>query len=206
MNAKRWAPVVMALTAIVALPTLAAAQLSGRDLSDRDLSSAHLSIAVGQKVSVTTADGRKIKGKVLSLSPTTLDIGKGGELATSVAIEDVQRVQATDSVTNGVIKGALSLGLAGFLVGSFADAGNAAGQVFGGAFILLLGGEPQPVKQTNHHLTGAVAGVALGALLGYALDAGNEKTIFQRGTLGMKVAVRPIFTAEGKGVGVQVSW
>jgi hypothetical protein len=196
----------MALTAMVGLPTLAAAQLSSRDLSGTDVSSAHLSIAVGQKVSVTTADGRKIKGRVLSLSPTTLDIGKGEVPTTRLAIEDVQRVQATDSVTNGVIKGALGLGLAGFLVGSFADASNAVGEVFGKSILVLLGAEPEPIRNTHHHLTGAVAGVAVGALLGYALDAGNEKTIFQRGTLGMKVAVRPIVTAEGKGVGVHVRW
>lgn len=201
MNARRWAPVVMAWTALVALPTLAAAQLSGSDLS-----SVSLPVAIGQKVSVTTTDGKIVKGQVLRLSPTTLDIGKGEVLTTSLAMADVQRVQATDSVKNGIIKGAVSLGLAGFLVGSFADASNAVGDVFGSFFVVLLGGEPPPVKNTHHNLTGAVAGIAVGGLLGYALDAGKERTIFERGTLGMSVAVRPIVSAEGKGVGVQVRW
>lgn len=191
----------MSLAVVMMRPSLAAAQLSTRDGS-----SSSLQVAVGQKVSVTTADGRIIKGQVLKLSPAALEIREGTELTTTLAFADVQRVQASDSVTNGVIKGALGLGLAGFVVGLFADAGNVGRGFFGGSIVVLLGGEPEPIKEPHHYLTGAVAGVAVGALLGYAIDAGKEKTIYERSTVGMSVAVRPIVSNVGKGVGVSVRW
>lgn len=201
MRSTRSFIVVMSLAVVMVRPSPAAAQLSSRE-SSIDAPP----IAVGQKVSITTSDGRKTKGQVMGVSATTLDLGEGGVITTSVAMTDVQRVQAADSVTNGVVTGALTVGLVGLLAGSVADAGNAAGQVFGSAFVILLGGEPEPVRQTNHYLTGAVAGVALGALLGYALDAGREKTLYERQTPGTSVHVRPIVSAAGKGVGVSVRW
>ena len=201
MRANRGFIVMLSLAVTMALPTLAAAQSPGVEAPG-----VFLPIAVGQKVSVTTADGKIVKGQVLKLSPTTLDIGKGEVLTSSLETADVRRVQVTDSVKNGVIKGALGLGLAGLLVGSFVDAGNAAGEIYGSFFVVLLGGEPEPVRPTHHYLTGAVAGVAIGALVGYALDAGNEMTIFERGKGGTSVAVRPIVSNAGKGVGVQVRW
>jgi hypothetical protein len=201
MRSTRSFIVVMSLAVVMMRPSPAAAQLSSRESS-----TVGPPIAVGQKVSITTIDGRKTKGKVMGVSATTLDLGKGEVVTTSVAMTDVQRIQVADSVTNGVVTGALTVGLAGLLAGSFADAGNTVGQVFGGAFTLLLGGEPEPVRQTNHYLTGAVAGVAVGALLGYVLDADREKTIYERQTQGTSVHVRPIVSAAGKGVGVSVRW
>ena len=201
MSTNRWTRGVVAVAVMVTWPSLAAAQLSSPPSSSPDVS-----IAVGQKVSVTTTDGRMIKGRVLRLSPTTLDIGEGEVVARSLAMADVRRVQVGDSVKNGVIVGGLSFGLVGLLAGSMADAGNAVGGVFGNGFVVLLGGEPQPVPQTHNYLTGAVVGVAVGALLGYAMDAGKEKTIYERATPGKSVAVRPIVSAAGKGVGVSVRW
>jgi hypothetical protein len=190
----------MSLAVVMLRPVPAAAQLSRRDLS-----TGTVSIAVGQKVTVTTEDGRRTNGKVLAVTPTALDISVGGETR-SLAIADITRVQQSDSTKNGVIKGALSLGLAGFLVGSFVDAGNAAGEAVGSFFVILLGGEPPPIHHTSNYLTGAVVGVAAGGLLGYALDAGHEKTIFERETTGMSVAVRPIVSNAGKGVGINIRW
>ena len=201
MGAYRRFIVVMSLAVVMVRPSPAAAQLSSRDLS-----SSSLQIPVGQKVTVTTADGRIVKGQVLELSPATLNMGQGGERTTSLAIADVRRVQATDSVTDGAIKGALSLGLIGLLAGAWADAGNAVEGLFGGSLVLLLGGEPEPIKEPKHYLTGALVGVGVGALLGYAMDAGKEKTVYERGTLGVSVAVSPIVSAAGNGVGVQVRW
>jgi hypothetical protein len=156
----------------------------------------NLPVAVGDKVSVTTTDGRKIKGQVLRLSPTTLDIGKGDGPTTSLAIADVQRVKATDSVNNGMIIGALSFGAVGATWGLLGDTGND----------FLSGVITGKSSDTNYTLIGTVAGVTLGAFVGYALDAGKEKTIYERGTVGMSVAVRPIVSAAGKGVGVSVRW
>ena len=196
MRAHRGFIVVMALVVVMARPSLAAAQLSNRGLG----------IAPGQKVLITTGDGRTTKGQVISLSPATVEIGEAGVTSTSLAVADVQRVQETDSVTNGVIKGALTLGLAGLIVGGLSDASSALTNGFGNSLVLLLGGQPEPIKQSNHALTGAIAGVAVGSLLGYALDSAKMKTLYEREDGGLAVAVRPIVSAAGKGVGVSVRW
>ena len=201
MRANRGFIVLMSLAVMLALPLRAAAQLSNAEAPI-----VSLPVVVGQKVSVTTANGKTIKGQVLSLSPTTLDLGKGEVVTTSLAIEDVRRLQSPDSVKNGIIKGAIGMGLAGLLVGSISDGMQATGEVFGSFFLALLGGEPEPIPPTHHYLTGAIAGVAIGALVGYAMDAGNEKIIFERGKNGTSVGVRPIVSNAGKGVGVQVRW
>lgn len=195
MRTNRGFIVVMALAAVAMRPSVAAAQLSTNELP----------VAVGKKVTVTTDDGRKTNGEVYNLTPTTMDVSDGGVIKT-FAISDVKRLQERDSTKNGIIKGAIWVGLGGLLVGAVADAGNAVGDIFGGSLVLLLGGEPEPIKGTNHAMTGAVAGVAIGALVGYALDADRMKTLYEREAIGMTVGVRPIVSAAGKGVGVQVRW
>ena len=178
--------VVMSLAAVMIQPSVAAAQSS----------TAELPIAVGKKITVTTGDGRKTNGKVLSLTPTTVEIGEGEKVKASIALSDVQRVQASDPVNNGVITGALTLGLVGALWGAL---GDGVSDLASGIFTGKSAG-------TNYTLIGSLAGVGLGAVLGYALDAGKEKTIYDRKSLGMSVQVRPIVSAAGKGLGVSVRW
>jgi hypothetical protein len=193
--------VVMSLAAVLMRPSVAAAQLSTRELP----LAVEQKVAVGQKVTVITGDGRKTNGKVLSLTPTTMEISDGGGIH-RFEIADVTRIQESDSTTNGIIKGAFWTGLTGFLVGTLADAASAAGDVFGGTFVLLLGGTPEPIKETNHGITGALIGIGAGALFGYAIDAGKERTLYEREGAGMSVAVRPIVSAAGKGVGLRIRW
>jgi hypothetical protein len=193
--------VVVSLAAVMMRPSVAAAQLSTRELP----LAVEQKVAVGQKVTVITQDGGKANGKVLSLTPTTMEISDGGRIH-RFEIAEVTRVQENDSTKNGIIKGAFWMGLGGFLVGSLADAANAAGDLFGSTFVLLLGGTPPPINETNHAITGAIAGLAAGALFGYAIDAGKERTLYEREAAGLSVAVRPIVSIAGKGIGVQVRW
>lgn len=191
VGAYRGFVVVMLLAMVMMRPSPAAAQLPSAGAPG-----GNIPIAIGQRVTVTTADGRKVKGQVLGLSPTTLDIGKGDVLSTSLGITDVLRVQVADSVTNGVIIGALSLGLVGAAYGLFGDATT--------DLVSIIGTGKS--AGTDYTLIGTLAGAGLGALVGYALDAGKEKTVYERGTVGMSVAVRPIVSNAGKGVGVSVRW
>ena len=183
--------IVATLLSVVMMPSPAAAQLSS-PAAPSEL----LPVALGQKVSVTTADGRTIRGHVLGLSPTSLDIGEGGVLTTSLATADVRRVQVADSVANGVRTGAITLGLVGALWGLLGDATT---DLVSGVFT----GKP---AGTNYTLLGTFVGASAGALLGFALDAGKEGTIYQRDSPGTSVAVRPIVSDAGKGLGVQVRW
>ena len=191
MTTNRGLIVVMSLALVMMRPAPAAAQLSSRDGS-----TVSLPVAVGDKISVTTADGRRIKGQVLRLSPTTLDIGKHESVTTSLAIADVARIQESDSVNNGVMIGALSLGAVGAFWGLAGDTGTD----------LVSGVITGESAGTNYTLVGTLVGVSVGALVGYALDAGKEKTIYERGTAGMSVAVQPIVSAAGKGVGLTLRW
>ena len=196
MGANRGFRVLAAGVVMTTMPALAAAQLSARDLP----------VAVGQQVWVTAADGRVTKGKVLRLTPATIEIGEGETATANLAFEDVRRIRVPDSVTNGVVTGAISVGLAGLLVGAYADAASVGADILGQSLGVLFGVEPEPVKQTNHFATGTVVGAVLGAALGYAIDSGKAKTVYQRDDTGMTVALRPILSNAGRGLGLRVTW
>jgi len=158
-----------------------------------------LPIAIGQKVRVTSADGKVTTGTIQALTPVSFEIGEGTARA-SLAMADVRRIQVPDSVTNGVVIGALSLGLVGAIWGATGDAlGDAVVDV---ANLIA----PAKGDDSNHALTFAVGGAAAGALLGYALDSAKMKTIYRREHGGVSVGVRPIVSAVGKGAGVSVRW
>ncbi len=196
MKANRFAASITLTTLMMVIPATAGAQLS----------TAAMPAVVGQTVWLTSSDGRITKGKVLQQTAESIEVGGDGGATTQLGIADVRRVQSPDSVTNGVVKGALSLGLAGLLIGTIADAGDAVGQVFGSSLVILLGGQVEPIRPSNHYVTGALVGVAAGALLGYALDSGKVKTLYEREDGGLSVAVRPMLSETGNGVGVRVRW
>lgn len=196
MSMNRGFTVLMAWAMMTALPAEVAAQpaLPG------------LPVAVGQKVWITSADGRVTKGKVLTLTPATIELGKSDAPTANFEVADVRRIQVADSVRNGVVIGAISLGVAGLLAGSIVDAGDTAGDAFGFLIESLLGLPPQPVRSSHNYRTGALLGVVFGAALGYAIDDAKLKTVYQREDGGMSVSLRPLVAAAGKGVGVRVSW
>jgi len=193
MKAYRGFIVVIAL-AVMMWPATAAAQAS----------IGWLPIDVGQKVTITTANGDTVSGRVVTLTPATVEIRDGNTIR-NLAVADVMRVQETDSVADGVFKGALLGGLGGLLLGGMADAADAAGQVAGGGIGLLFGVEPKPIKSAGHAGSGAITGIIAGALFGAMIDAGKEKTVFER-EAHMSVAVHPIVSNAGSGLGLSVRW
>jgi len=174
-------------------PSPAAAQLSSRDLPIGGVP-----IVVGKTVWLTSAAGRVTKGKVLNQTADGIEIGAGEVGTTSFAISEVQRIQEPDSVRNGVVKGAL----VGLLVGSLVVVGGTGVDLTES----LFAGDGDFSRVGEGGDAGFYGSIAIGALLGYAIDKGNAKTVYERGSGGMTIAVSAIVSNAGKGVGVRVRW
>jgi hypothetical protein len=142
-------------------------------------------ITIGQKVSITVNDGRTIKGTVSEVKPAAVEMQ-----GINIAMTDIDRIRVRDSVWDGAGKGA-SLGL---LLG--AVAGVAAGAKW----------DTDNDTSSSNLFVGIGAGVASGAILGAALDALRTRTVYRRAATGTSVHVRPIVSAEGRGLGVNVRW
>lgn len=182
MTVHRRFVVLVSCALLILLPAAAIAQSQGE-----------LPVSIGQKVRIDLHDGRTVSGKVSGLSPREILMQSGDESTrTPIALADIRRVQERDSVGNGAGTGALILGLLGALVG-----------IAGDSFSDSLGGKS---SNGSGFLAGVGIGLASGAAIGAGLDALSEKTIYERRETPMVVAVRPIVSAAGKGVGVQVRW
>jgi hypothetical protein len=188
MSAFRRFVLVVSSAAMLGLPALSAAQTRGTALP----------LAVGQKVSITTADGGVTKGTVGRVTPASIVLTTaGGEV--SLAAADITKIKVSDSVWDGAAKGAVSLGVLPTLVAAFScQHGGFIGPCRDGS----LGNE----RSIKPILAVAVGTFGLGALIGAGLDAVKTKTIYDRKTARPSVALRPIVSAAGKGLGVQVRW
>jgi hypothetical protein len=138
-----------------------------------------------------------INGTVEVVTPAAIEVGDG-TTRTSLATVDVSRIELEDSVKNGVVKGAII----GALVGSFLVVGgtavDATARVYSGNGDFSTVGEG---TESAFYTT-----VAIGALLGYVIDVGKVRTLYDREAGGLSVAVRPIVSKAGKGVGINVRW
>jgi hypothetical protein len=145
--------------------------------------------AVGQKVWVTMADATVHKGKVarVTTESVTLTVAGGSVV---LAAPDVRRIEASDRVKDGVVKGAIGFGLAG------------------GLGLGLLGGyvceNGCPAYMVKTGLFGAAVGAATGAIVGGLLDAGNpaRKVVFERTSL----TIAPDIAGRSKSLSVVVRW
>jgi hypothetical protein len=73
----------------------------------------------GQTVWISSKDGREWKGEIAHRSLQGLTIRHAGG-GTSIALEDIQTIDATDRLTNGMINGALAGGVSGGVFGAIA--------------------------------------------------------------------------------------
>ena len=190
MSGNRRFIVLVAWTVMAALPGLAAAQAPRFGLPLR----------VGQNVRITTVDGATTQGNVIRLTPASVEIGDGGVTRSSLAVADVRQIQIPDPVKNGVVIGAVSLGLVGGLAGAY---GAAVGDVYDSAFYST---EPDEGTGAGGFLIGAAVGAIVGGLLGGAIDGARVRTIYTRPAGGITLGLRPIVSAAGKGVALRVVW
>lgn len=100
------------------LPTVAAAQDAPVVLSARPMPH----VRPGQTIWVTMSDGRELRGRVVSVSVSTLEMtGPGGGL--TVTISDVGTIEIRDSLKNGARYGAIVGGASlGVFVGLLSEA------------------------------------------------------------------------------------
>lgn len=187
--------VVLASCAVLSLLPAAAIAQSRVDLP----------VAIGQEVRIDLRDGRTISGKVSGVSPQGIQLQSGDapgpdSMRTRIAVADIRRVRERDSLRNGAVYGAVTLGLFAFLGAS----------VIAESFDSAWGNSAYFVHRNSSGDAGvlALAGIGLvsGAVIGAGLDALRQKTLYERRETPMVVAVRPIVSAAGKGVGVSVRW
>ena len=178
MNKSRGFIIGIAFAIALAAPRVSSAQAA----------QANLPLVYGQKISITKHDGSSIHGTVSAVTPGAVEMQ-----GIRFPVSDIDHIRALDSPWDGAGKGA-SLGLLlGFLVGSVDSNG------------MGFNSTSEP-SSSSRLIVGIGVGLAGGALLGGVLDALMTRTVYRRTESGPTVAVRPIASSAGKGVGVRVRW
>ena len=170
------------IAATVLLAALAAAPAAAQTTSDRIADS----VRPGLKVSIVDDRGRKIEGRVASLSGEAIrmSVGKREE---DVPIDRILRIERPDTVRNGAI--------AGFVVGL------ALGTI-GGRLDRQGRGQRGTFMAVSAFGNGVVC-AGLGALIDGAAD--NRRTLYERAA-GTQVRVAPVVGSDVRAVALAVSW
>jgi len=153
-----------ALIMLLALPTLALAQKSSGSVSDW---LAVRSISSGEKLSVKLKDGKKMEGRLVSISDATLTIDRGNR-STDIDRQSVEKVYRLVPKSVGKSIGKSALIGAGIGFGAGTGVSLAAGSyedLETGELIGILGG------------LGAAIGAGIGALVGAVSGSGNKKVL-----------------------------
>jgi hypothetical protein len=147
-------------------------------------------LAPGRTVWITTLDGIVHRGRVAGDTPDAITLSIDGA-TTTVARSDVRRIEARDSTADGVVKGAIGLGItgavgSGYLAYATCEGGNCA------LYTVQIG------------LVGAAMGAAVGAVAGGLIDAviPGRQVLFERQTL----TIVPVVTGTSRSVAVTVRW
>lgn len=147
-------------------------------------------LAMGRTVWVTTVDGTVHHGKVAGDTRDAITLRLDGQ-ETAVPRSDVRRIEARDSTADGVVKGAIGLGIvgaagSGFLAYATCEGGNCA------FYTVKIG------------LVGGAMGAAAGAVVGGLIDAAipGRQVLFERGSL----QITPVLTGASRSVVVRVRW
>jgi hypothetical protein len=145
-------------------------------------------VDVGQTAWITMADGRLWKGRVATISTTTLELTHA-KTTTPLLLADVRKIEAPDRITDGALRGTLI--------------GMAAGIP---AFIAALSWDDDPgfALMVGFGWTGLGAG--MGAVVGAIADSFHEgrRTVYDAGKAS--VTLSPIVTKKGAGVGATIRW
>jgi hypothetical protein len=146
-------------------------------------------VRLGQRVWVTTRDGAVVEGDVAERSGAALTLVSGGA-RTDVAVSDIQRIETTDRIVDGLGWGAL--------------AGGVAGGVLGGLYgKFLCESDPDCPVQVAFGLGGIFAAFgALGGAVGDSLRAGR-RDLYVAPSSGARrsIVMLPVVTRRGAGAG-----
>ena len=178
-----WGATLTVLIAVVGAASPIAAQETG-SLEELSRSGA---LEEGDQIYVTVGDGRRLKGTLMGLSPTTLAIRKGDAHLT-VPARDVRRIERGDSLANGVLIGA-GIGAA-LTCMAHRGCGSA------------------PIAVTSHVIFdhGAVGLLLLGAGVGALVDARWHRTLYDVPFGTAQLSIDPIVSRERAGAGLTVTW
>ena len=150
----------------------------------------------GQTVWVTRQDGTVVMGNVKALSETGLTI-RDGSGETSLPLADIRQIDTTDSLTNGIIIGAIPTSLLfGFGAGLGASYGS------------LASGEPDDGGANRAAIVGLVVGAGVGALIGAVIDRAidGHRVIYRAPRSDTALAIAPMIEPHGAGLRVSLRW
>lgn len=144
----------------------------------------------GKTIWITTTGGEVLQGTVAADSAGAITL-RAGELTTTIPRSDVRRIEARDSVDDGVIRGTIAgaivgAGGSGFMVYATCEVRNCA------FYTVKIG------------LVGGAMGAAVGALAGALVDAAipGRQVLFERQTL----SIAPVVTHSSQSVSLRVRW
>jgi hypothetical protein len=148
-------------------------------------------ISGGQRVWVTTADGRVFTGNLVLFTPAGVVVRKGGADA-RIEFGDVRRIEVPDRLGNGIRNGAI------------------VGAVFYGAMSAAFAG-----GECDHGCGGVVAFVVVGSAFGAALGAGIGalvdylivgRDVIYSAPPPASVRFAPILAPTRAGMAVRIAW
>jgi hypothetical protein len=150
----------------------------------------------GQTVWATGADGTTIKGKVIAIAATGLEL-KDGDRRTSLQLADIQRVETRDSLRNGAIIGAIPTA---FLFGLGATAASVYDCTFSDVACNDGG--------SGGIVTAALVGAGIGALIGAGIDRAipGRRVLYRSPGAAARLAIGPVASAHGAGVAASLRW
>jgi hypothetical protein len=151
-------------------------------------------VSLGQTVWIVTSAGRRVHGEVIERTTDRVTLSHRGG-ATSMATSEIQQIDATDHLLNGVLIGA-AVGAAG---------GGTLGIM--GSRVWCEGSDSCVVLGTM--LLGGLGG-GIGTLAGAIVDSFRDapREVYRRGTApaGSTVALTPVVTARGVGAAGVITW
>lgn len=151
-------------------------------------------LAEGDRVWVTTGDGREIAGEVVRRSATRLDLRTHGRLV-SFAPDEIRGIDTTDPIRNGVVLGAKIGGfgalapsvLITYLLCALEECGTGDVLLVNGLFIGI--------------------GAGIGAVTGALADSLRERrTPLYRRVGATSISVAPVLRKESVGLGAAIRW
>ena len=154
-------------------------------------------VKAGQNVWATRMDGVTIKGKVIAIAATGLQL-KEDERVTSLPIADIYQIEERDPLKNGSVNGA---GVGAIAGGVGAWTGLAISCITSNSDRCNTSGKTIAVM-------GALAGAGIGALVGAGIDRAIEsrRLLYYRRWPAAALTIGPVVSPHGAGAGASVRW
>jgi hypothetical protein len=154
-------------------------------------------VKAGQNVWATRMDGVTIKGKVIAIAATGLQL-QDVERVTSLPIADIYQIEERDPLKNGAVNGA---GIGAIALGLGAYTGHAISCITSNSDRCNRSGKTIAVM-------GALAGAGIGALIGAGIDRAIEsrRLLYYRSWPAATLTIAPVVSPHGAGAGASLRW